>query len=257
MSYDRFCKLFGFDTWSYKCIFGLLKKKYFQQGNYKLLNGYCRLYGSILPLSIISAYMKSIFTKLLNTSKILRIKLYPFFNRIILKGNHAEIGENGQIQGKVYWAIRGGHVRIGDNLYYSSGEAINPISSNLRGAVYVEPGASLTIGDNVGMSSTRMWIHESVTIGDNVKIGGCVLITDTDAHPLDYLSRRTGNEGTKSAPVVIEDDVWIGAHTVILKGVTIGARSVIGAGSVVTKSIPADCVAAGNPCKVIKSASKT
>lgn len=55
-----------------------------------------------------------------------------------------------------------------------------------------------------------------------------------------------------SAPIVIEDDVWVSAHSIILKGVTIGARSIIGAGSVVTKSIPADCVAAGNPCRVIK-----
>ena len=54
------------------------------------------------------------------------------------------------------------------------------------------------------------------------------------------------------SPIFIEDDVWIGAHSIILKGVTIGARSIIGAGSVVTKSIPADCVAAGNPCKVIR-----
>ena len=56
----------------------------------------------------------------------------------------------------------------------------------------------------------------------------------------------------KSAPITIEDDVWIGAHSIILEGVTIGARSVIGAGSVVTKSIPADCIAAGNPCRVIR-----
>ena len=56
-----------------------------------------------------------------------------------------------------------------------------------------------------------------------------------------------------SAPIVIEDDVWVGAHSIIFKGVTIGARSIIGAGSVVTKSISADCVAAGNPCRVIKS----
>lgn len=69
---------------------------------------------------------------------------------------------------------------------------------------------------------------------------------------MDSQVRRSSNEGTKSAPVVIEDDVWVGAHCIILKGVTIGARSIIGAGSVVTKSIPADCVAAGNPCKVIK-----
>lgn len=126
------------------------------------------------------------------------------------------------------------------------------MTSNLQGAVYVEPGAELTIGNNVGMSSTRFWVHDSVAVGDNVKIGACVLITDTDAHPMDYMARRTSSEGTKSAPIVIEDDVWVGAHCIILKGVTIGERSIIGAGSVVTKSIPADCVAAGNPCKIIR-----
>ena len=162
-------------------------------------------------------------------------------------------GKNLQIPGKVLWLIRGARITIGDNFYLSSGNGVNPIASNLQADVYVEPGATLTIGNNVGMSSTRLWIHESARIGNNVKIGGCVLITDTDAHPMDYMARRSSNEGTKSAPVVIEDDVWIGAHCIILKGVTIGARSIIGAGSVVTKSIPADCVAAGNPCRVIKN----
>lgn len=89
------------------------------------------------------------------------------------------------------------------------------------------------------------------------------MIIDTDSHQMDYRMRlRDASEhftkeelqdNIKSAPITIEDDVWVGAHSIILKGVTIGARSVIGAGSVVTKSIPADCVAAGNPCKVIKS----
>ena len=59
-------------------------------------------------------------------------------------------------------------------------------------------------------------------------------------------------EGKSENPIVIEDDVWIGAHSIILKGVTIGARSIIGAGSIVTKDIPCDCIAAGNPCKVKK-----
>ena len=162
-------------------------------------------------------------------------------------------GKNLQIPGKVLWLIRGARITIGDNFYLSSGNGVNPIASNLQADVYVEPGATLTIGNNVGMSSTRLWIHESARIGNNVKIGGCVLITDTDAHPMDYMARRSSNEGTKSAPVVIEDDVWVGAHCIILKGVTIGARSIIGAGSVVTKSIPADCVAASNPCRVIKN----
>ena len=190
--------------------------------------------------------------KFLNLPSTLRIKLYPHINRLILKANGAVFGKNLQIPGKVSWLIRGARITIGDNFYLSSGNGVNPIASNLQADVYVEPGAALTIGNNVGMSSTRLWIHESARIGNNVKIGGCVLITDTDAHPMDYVARRSSNEGTKSAPVIIEDDVWIGAHCIILKGVTIGARSVIGAGSLVTKSIPADCVAAGNPCRVIK-----
>ena len=164
------------------------------------------------------------------------------------------MGSNVQLPGQLNLVISGNNdIGIGDNFYFSSGNGVNPIASNLQGAIYLENGASLKIGNNVGMSSTRLWIHESARIGNNVKIGGCVLITDTDAHPMDYMARRSSNEGTKSAPVVIEDDVWIGAHCIILKGVTIGARSIIGAGSVVTKSIPADCVAAGNPCKVIKN----
>lgn len=191
--------------------------------------------------------------KLLNFPTTLCIKLYPQINRMILKSHGVVFGKNIQIPSKVLWLIRGGRITIGDNFYLSSGNGVNPIASNLQADVYVEPGAALTIGNNVGMSSTRLWIHESVRIGNNVKIGGCVLITDTDAHPMDYMARRSSNEGTKSAPVVIEDDVWVGAHCIILKGVTIGARSIIGAGSVVTKSIPADCVAAGNPCRVIKS----
>ena len=56
----------------------------------------------------------------------------------------------------------------------------------------------------------------------------------------------------KTSPIVIEDDVLIGMRCIILKGVTVGARSVIGSGSIVTKSIPSDCIAAGNPCKVIR-----
>ena len=147
-----------------------------------------------------------------------------------------------------------GKIVIGDNFYMSSGEHINPISSNLQASFFTDsPNAKIRIGDNVGMSSTRIWIHKELTIGNNVKIGGGVLLIDTDCHPIDFSTRRNSNDGTCSAPIVIEDDVWIGAQSIILKGVTIGARSIIGAGSVVTKSIPADCIAAGNPCKILKT----
>lgn len=143
----------------------------------------------------------------------------------------------------------------------TNGDGVNPLCGNARGAFYTEPGATITIGNNVGMSSTRMWIARSLRIGDNVSIGAGVLIIDTDCHPLDFRLRRHDAAAhfpaeeiaaaTHSQPIVIEDDVWIGAESIVLKGVTIGARSVIGAGSVVTRDIPSDSIAAGNPCRVI------
>ena len=153
--------------------------------------------------------MKQFLIKFLNLPTTLRVKLYPRINRMILKAHGVAFGSNLQIPGKVSWLIGGGKLKIGDNLYFSSGDAVNPMTSNLQGAVYVEQGAELIIGNNVGMSSARIWVHDSVAVGDNVKIGACVLITDTDAHPMDYMTRRTSNEGTKSAPIVIEDDVWV------------------------------------------------
>jgi len=88
-----------------------------------------------------------------------------------------------------------------------------------------------------------------VTIGDHVLIGPAVQIY-TALHPLDVAQRRAGVES--GAPVVIGDDVWIGGAALICPGVSIGARSIIGAGSVVTRDIPSDVFAAGNPCRVIR-----
>jgi maltose O-acetyltransferase len=88
-----------------------------------------------------------------------------------------------------------------------------------------------------------------VTVGDNVMIGPNVQLL-TACHPLDALERNTHTEFTK--PVTIKDNVWIGAGVIIVPGVTIGENSVIGAGSVVTRDIPCNVVAAGNPCRVIR-----
>lgn len=88
-----------------------------------------------------------------------------------------------------------------------------------------------------------------------LKSGGAVFL-DSDAHSLNYKHRQNledDKRDRRDAEIVVEDDVLIGAFVTVLKGVTIGARSVIGANSVVTKSIPADCIAVGNPCRVIKT----
>jgi maltose O-acetyltransferase len=89
-----------------------------------------------------------------------------------------------------------------------------------------------------------------VFIGSRTMFGPNVQVY-TATHPLNHVERSSGKEYAK--PIVIGKDVWIGGSAVICPGVTIGDRTVIGAGSVVIKDIPADVFAAGNPCRVIKS----
>ena len=118
-------------------------------------------------------------------------------------------------------------------------------------------GIVLEIGDNCKMNDrVHIVAHESVRIGDNVLMASNIFITDT--------SHGSFTEGASAPdvapddrplvtrPTTIGDNVWIGGNVVICPGVTIGANSVIGAGSVVTKDVPQWCVAAGNPCRVIR-----
>ena len=113
----------------------------------------------------------------------------------------------------------------------------------------------IEIGKNCGMSGAVICAKESVVLGHNVQLGSGVVISDTDFHSMDYQVR--GQEGdleaAQSAPVSIGDDCFIGARAIVLKGVTIGARSIVGAGAVVVRDVPADAVVAGNPARVIKT----
>jgi len=110
--------------------------------------------------------------------------------------------------------------------------------------------ALIQIGNNCGMSGVVIGAKESIIIGNNVMIGANVLITDFDWHSVNTIERSQG-KSSKSRPVVISDNVFIGYSATVLKGVKIGENSVIGANSVVTSEIPPNVIAAGNPCKVI------
>jgi acetyltransferase-like isoleucine patch superfamily enzyme len=114
-------------------------------------------------------------------------------------------------------------------------------------------GAEIRIGDNVGISGGTICAAESVTIGANTMFGANVTVADTDFHPLAPENRRNAQTGAQTAPVVIEENVFVGTGTIILKGVRIGKNSVIGAGSLVVRDIPANVIAAGNPCKTIRT----
>lgn len=119
----------------------------------------------------------------------------------------------------------------------------------------MRPGAYLRIGNDTGISGASICVAESVIIGDRCLIGADVIITDTDFHPLEPTGRRFSSDWEQigSRPVLIGDDVFVGARSVILKGVQIGDGSVIGAGSVVVTSVPPGVVTAGNPARIIRA----
>jgi acetyltransferase-like isoleucine patch superfamily enzyme len=115
----------------------------------------------------------------------------------------------------------------------------------------VGPHASLQIGDRVGISGAAIYCSERITIGNDVLIGANCLIYDTDFHPISARDRLAGKPPLTGA-VEIGDGVWLGANVTVLKGVAIGARTVVAAGSIVTKSLPEDCVAAGIPARFVR-----
>lgn len=104
-----------------------------------------------------------------------------------------------------------------------------------------------------GISNTAIVCHNKIIIGKNVFIGGDCKIYDTDFHSINFNKRISEvDDDINTAPIHIKNGSFIGAGTIILKGVTIGERSIIGAGSVVTKDIPDNEIWAGNRVKFIK-----
>ena len=204
--------------------------------------------------------------KFLHFPRFVRKQFYLRYNRLCIRLciGWNNLGKRAMIFNNIYLDIHPeSNVKIGDDFTFTSGECINPLCCNQRGCIVAErPNSIIEIGHHVGMSSPCLWAKERITIGNYVKIGGDCIFMDSDAHNLDWRIRNSqimfspmeslDIHTCKCAPIVIEDHVLIGARSIILKGVTIGHGSVIGAGSVVVKDIPANCIAAGNPCVVIK-----
>jgi carbonic anhydrase/acetyltransferase-like protein (isoleucine patch superfamily) len=114
--------------------------------------------------------------------------------------------------------------------------------------------ASITIGDHTGISGGSFCAASKIKIGKNCLLGANVTITDSDFHPIKPEGRRynVNPEDIFTSPVIVEDNVFIGSGAYILKGVTIGENSVVGAGSIVTKDVPRNSIVAGNPAKLIR-----
>ena len=149
---------------------------------------------------------------------------------------------------------RGGKMCVLDNFHINNRVSGNPVGCFQPCSFVVGRNSELRIGRNVGISQSAIVAIDSITIGDNVKIGGGCYLYSSDFHSLDPIIRSSKEDQLfrKSAPIIIHDNAFIGAHCIILKGVEIGKNSIVGAGSVVTRSIPENQIWAGNPAKYIR-----
>lgn len=177
-------------------------------------------------------------------------------NHLSIKANGVSIEKGFTIRGFIYFNChKMSRVQIGKGFMVNSGFLYNHIGRQQTTSIIAKRGALIMIGRNVGMSASAIVAFRKVVIGDNVRIGGNVVIYDSDFHSLvleERISVPEIKDNIRCKAVYIEDNVFIGAHVTILKGSVIGKNSIIGAGSVVSGEVPANEVWAGNPAKFIK-----
>ena len=150
-----------------------------------------------------------------------------------------------------------GMISLGRNVVFLSRKEINPVGLQTDTILDTRRGGVIKVGDGSGFSSVVMSAKTSISIGKNVKCGGNVRIFDHDFHSLeaDYRSSSEDCKHIRTAPVVIEDDCFIGTNAIILKGTHLRARTIVAAGSVVMGlNAPADSMVKGNPANVIERA---
>lgn len=183
--------------------------------------------------------------------KALSAGYYKFRNKWMMRSVNVDFDKSLVINGKIQ-VTNMGKISIGKNVVINSGTVPNPVGTAITRLYSHNSKSEIIIEDNVGISSSLIYAVESVKIGRDTMIGGDCLIVDTDFHSID-INKDTGKRGMgKSAPINIGENVFIGARSIILKGVSIGDGSVIGAGSIVTKDVPAGEIWAGNPAAFVR-----
>jgi len=184
---------------------------------------------------------------------LIRIKWFPMsiLNKLKFRIRGFDFGKAFTSYGSIF--IRGtGKITIGNSVTITSCRETDPIGGDIKTILYA-CGGYIKIGNCVGISNTAIVSMDSITIEDNVMIGGSCKIYDNDFHPVCYDERMKSTGGNVNhAPVVIKEGAFIGGHSIILKGVVIGSRAVVAAGSVVTKSVPTGEIWGGNPAKFLK-----
>lgn len=200
----------------------------------------------------------------MNMIKILRLPLtlidlllkgyILFLNWATFKFKKVQYQSFPTVNGRLF-ILNKGIIKLGKSVTFNSSIGSNYVGLFKPCTLAVLNNAVLEIGDYSGSSGVSIYCSVGIKIGNYVNLGGNVSIWDTDFHPLQLEARRKDlAEEVKKAPIVIEDDVFIGANSIVLKGVIIGKGAIVGAGSIVTKSIPSMEIWAGSPAKFIRSA---
>lgn len=184
-------------------------------------------------------------------------RLQKNISTILLKRkNGVTVKGNIIVTGIPHVLLRGGTITIGNNVLLNSrsfGYHIN-MHSPVKLATS-KPEAKIIIGENSRIHGTCIHAYERIEIGKNCLIAANCQIIDSNRHELDFKNPENRLKNSdKSKPVFIHDNVWIGANSIILPGVTIGEGGVVAAGSIVTKDVPPFTLVGGNPAKIIKSA---
>jgi len=181
-------------------------------------------------------------------------KMFLLFYKIIY--SNLSVGKNPQIWGRFYvvmYSSLDSSITIGDNLRIVSDQCRSTTTLYSKCKLTVYKNASIVVGDNVAMLGAVITSKKRIEIGDNTMIAPNVIIVDSDFHVSWPPEKRFDLIDSKQDKEIrIGRNVWIGANTIVLKGVTIGDNSIIGAGSVVVKDIPKNVLAAGNPAVVKK-----
>ena len=199
---------------------------------------------------------ESIYAKLVRAYYKLGRSLSALCNILKLKLFGVKVSGRPYVCGHLYLE-RGdeAEISIGDRFRCISGGGRNRIGRNIRSGIFASPSARISIGRDVGISCSCIWAREEIVIGDGVNIGADCVVMDHDAHSLDPTIRRDRSldrDSAATAKIVIEEDVLIGARSIVLKGTHIGKGSVIGAGSIVTGEIPPMQIWGGHPAKYIR-----
>ena len=178
---------------------------------------------------------------------------YPW-TRLLFAWNGIEWGRRWRFYGiPIVQKHRRSTMLFGDGLSLRSTVRSNPLGPAHPVILTTwAAGAVMEVGADFAMSGGTLCAAERISIGEGVSVGANSTIIDTDFHPLTPGERRLDPQKGRTAPIRIEADVFIGMNCVILKGVTVGRGSVVGAGAVVVQDVPPATIVAGNPAKVIR-----